>query len=106
MKNLNPARLLAWRHVLLPGRYWLFSSQRKKSSRPAGRVQQILAMPVEERSPPDGQSLPPPVTGPTLPFWKTLVAGGGAGLLEIACMYPTDVSTFFIVPLTSSPFDI
>ena len=32
------------------------------------------------------QSAPPP------PFWKNLVAGGGAGLLEIMCMYPTDVS--------------
>lgn len=27
-----------------------------------------------------------------LPFWKNLVAGGGAGLMEIACMYPTDVA--------------
>eukprot|EP00752_Nemacystus_decipiens_P003973 g3639.t1 len=32
------------------------------------------------------QSAPPP------PFWKNLVAGGGAGLLEILCMYPTDVA--------------
>lgn len=47
---------------------------------------------VEERSPPDGGPLPPPPVEVTLPFWKNLVAGGGAGLLEIACMYPTDVS--------------
>ena len=33
------------------------------------------------------QAAPPP------PFWKNLVAGGGAGLLEILCMYPTDVSS-------------
>eukprot|EP00904_Undaria_pinnatifida_P010595 jgi/Undpi1/6666/HiC_scaffold_20.g09145.m1 len=49
------------------------------------------------QSPPDrglllpGPSPPPPVEV-TLPFWKNLVAGGGAGLLEIACMYPTDVA--------------
>lgn len=29
---------------------------------------------------------------PAPPFWKNLVAGGGAGLVEIMCMYPTDVS--------------
>lgn len=46
----------------------------------------------EERSPPDGGPLPPPPVEATLPFWKNLVAGGGAGLVEIACMYPTDVS--------------
>ena len=61
-------------------------------------------MPAQEQmqSPPDrglllpGPSPPPPVEV-TLPFWKNLVAGGGAGLLEIACMYPTDVSVMCVM---------
>jgi len=28
---------------------------------------------------------------PPLPFWKQLLAGGSAGIVEILCMYPTDV---------------
>ncbi|CAN0364230.1 unnamed protein product [Ascophyllum nodosum] len=37
-------------------------------------------------TPPNGTAAAP------IPFWKNLVAGGGAGLMEIACMYPTDVA--------------
>ncbi|CAM9795590.1 unnamed protein product, partial [Hapterophycus canaliculatus] len=47
-------------------------------------------MPVEVRCPPDGRPTPAPGSAP--PFWKNVVAGGGAGLVEIACMYPTDVA--------------
>lgn len=46
-------------------------------------------MPLEVRCPPDGRGTPIPES--STPFWKNLVAGGGAGLVEIACMYPTDV---------------
>ncbi|CAM9668300.1 unnamed protein product [Phaeothamnion confervicola] len=34
---------------------------------------------------------PPPSSTP-LPFWKTVIAGGTAGVVEILCMYPTDVA--------------
>lgn len=37
-----------------------------------------------------------------LPFWKNLVAGGGAGLMEIACMYPTDVSCSAVLVVCTS----
>ncbi|CBJ29164.1 conserved unknown protein [Ectocarpus siliculosus] len=47
-------------------------------------------MPLEVRCPPDGRGTPIPES--STPFWKNLVAGGGAGLVEIACMYPTDVA--------------
>lgn len=34
------------------------------------------------------------VANTNLPFYQTVIAGGGAGVCEIALMYPTDVSTF------------
>lgn len=59
----------------------------KLASRSAGAT--AAEMPLEVRCPPDGRGTPSPESSP--PFWKNLVAGGGAGLVEIACMYPTDV---------------
>ncbi|CAM9493488.1 unnamed protein product [Discosporangium mesarthrocarpum] len=31
-------------------------------------------------------------TKKSVPFWKHVAAGGGAGIMEILCMYPTDVA--------------
>lgn len=44
---------------------------------------------------------PIPLSTVPVPFWKNLVAGGGAGLLEIACMYPTDVSSSTLVRIVT-----